>query len=98
MEIIVINNLLAGVRTAEAEINDYDAELKFIADWLEKPKNVVNVDYVECIKFADDEEILLQNSTAHNIVDCNRSQRTIISEKFAKHKEDSGQQKLNQIV
>ena len=87
LEIIVINNLLVGVRTAKAKINDYDAELKFIADWLEKPKNAENVDYVcdeECIKFADDEEILLQNSTAQNIVDCNRSRRTIISEKFAK--------------
>ena len=101
LEMILIDKLLVGFRVVEETIVDFEAELKFIADWLEKPRNAENVDYVcdeECIRFADDEEILLQNSTAQNIVDCNRSRRTIISEKFAKHKEDSGQQKLNQIV
>ena len=35
--------------------------MKFIADWLEEPKNAKNVDYAcdeECIRFADGENIL----------------------------------------
>ena len=97
LEIIVINNLLAGVRTAEAKINDYDAELKFIADQLEKPKNAENVDYVcdeEYIRFADaenillDYELMLHNYTAKNTVDCRRAWMTITN--FAEFAEPEG--------
>ena len=51
---IVIDNLLAGVRAAETKIVDLDAELKYIADWLEKPKYAENIDCVfdeECTMF-----------------------------------------------
>ena len=43
LEMILINKLLVGFKAAEERIVDFDAELKFIEDWLEKPKNV---DYV----------------------------------------------------
>ena len=49
-----------------------------------------NVDYVECIRFADAEEILLQISTTLHIADCNRAWRTIISGKFTEFAEAQG--------
>ena len=58
----LIDKLLVGFRAIEETIVDFEAELKFIADWLEEPKNAQNVDYVcdeECIRFADAEKILL---------------------------------------
>lgn len=93
LEMILINKLQVGFRAAEETIVDFDAELKFIADWLEKPKNVENVCDEECIRLADAKEILLQNSTAQNIADCNRAWRTIISEKFAKFAETQGRKR-----
>ena len=64
LETILIDNFLAGVKATGETIVDFEAELKFIADWLEEPKNAQNVDYVECIRFADGEEIMLQNYIA----------------------------------
>ena len=64
LEMFLIDKLLVGFRATEETIVNFEAELKFIADWLEEPKNAQNVDYVECIKFADGEEIMLQNYTA----------------------------------
>lgn len=91
LEMILIDKLLVGFRVAEETIVDFYVELKFITDWLEKPKNAENVDYVcdeKCIRFADAEEILLQNSTAQNIAGCNRAWMTII--KFAEVVKDKG--------
>ena len=59
LEMILINKLLVGFKAAEERIVDFDAELKFIEDWLEKPKNVDYVCDAECIRFVDAEEILL---------------------------------------
>ena len=70
LETILIDNLLAGVKAIEETIVDFEAELKFIAVWLGEPKNDKNVDYVECIRFADGEEIMLQNYTPQNTADC----------------------------
>ena len=70
LEMFLIDKLLVGFRTTEETIVDFEAELKFIANWLEEPKNAQNVDYVECIKFVDGEEIMLQNYTAQNTADC----------------------------
>ena len=64
LEMFLIDKLLVGFRAIEETIVDFEAELKFIADWLEEPKNAQNVDYVECIRFADGEEIMLQNYTS----------------------------------
>ena len=55
----LIDKLLVGFWATEETIVDFEAELKFIADWLEDPKNTQNVDYLECIRFADGEEIML---------------------------------------
>ena len=90
LEMILINKLLVGFKAAKERIVDFDAELKFIEDWLEKPKNVDYVCDAECIRFADAEEILLQISTTLHIADCNRAWRTIISEKFTKFAEAQG--------
>ena len=38
----MIDNLLAGVAVVEAKTIDFNAELKYIADWLEKPNDVEN--------------------------------------------------------
>lgn len=64
LEMILIDKLLVGFRAAEETIVNFDAELKFIADRLEKPKNGENIDYVcdeECIRFADTEKTLLND-------------------------------------
>ena len=74
--------------TREETIVDFEAELKFIADWLEEPKNAQNVDYVKCIKFADGEEIMLQNYTAQNTANCRRAWMTITN--FAEFVEPEG--------
>ena len=74
---ILIDKLLIGFKATEETIVDFEAELKFIADWLEEPKNAQNVDYVECIKFAYGEEIMLQNYTAQNTADCRLAWMTI---------------------
>lgn len=86
LETILINNFLAGVKATEETIVDFEAELKFIADWLEEPKNAENVVYVcneEGIRFAEVEKILLnhelmlQNYTAQNTADCRRAWMSI---------------------
>ena len=58
----LIDKLLVGFRATEETIVDFEAQLKFITDWLEEPKNTQNVDYLECIRFAYGEEIMLQNT------------------------------------
>ena len=62
MEFFLIDKLLARFRATEETMVGFEAELKFIADWLEEPKNAQNVDYVfneECIRFAEAEKIWL---------------------------------------
>lgn len=88
LETILIDNFLAGVKATGETIVDFEAELKFIADWFEEPKNAQNVDYVECIKFADGEEIMLQNYTAQNTTDCRLAWMTITN--FAEFVEPEG--------
>ena len=83
LEIIAINNLLAGVRTAEAKITDFDAELRFIEEWISKPKIVE-----DCIETAKDgkkdrkqnydEEIL----TSVEIFKCIQPWRPTLNVKF----------------
>ena len=63
LEMFLIDKLLVVFRTTEETIVHFEAELKFIADSLEEPKNAQNVDYVECIRFAYGEEIMLHNTT-----------------------------------
>lgn len=90
-ETILIDNFLAGVKATEETIVDFEAELKFIADWLEKPKNGENIDYVcdkECIRFADAEEIMSHNFIAHNTADCRRAWMSITN--FAEFVEPEG--------
>ena len=89
LEMFLIDKLLVGFRKTEKTMVDFEAELKFIADWLEEPKNTQNVDYVECIRFANGEEIMLQNTT-----DCKRAWMTITN--FAEFVEPEGRSRTTQ--
>ena len=97
LEMILIDKLLIGFKATEETIVDFEAELKFIADQLEEPKNAENVVYVcneEGIRFAEAEKILLnnelmlQNYTAQNAADCSRAWMTITN--FAEFVEPEG--------
>ena len=94
LEMILIDKLLIEFKATEETIVDFEAELKFIANWLEEPKNAQNVDYVECIKFADGEEIMLQNYTAQNTADCRLPWMTVTN--FAEFVEPKGRSRTTE--